>query len=263
MRPVVWIRAATALFAFECAVCAEDAPQRVVSLAPSLTQMVVGAGAAERLVAVTPFCEAPEQIFRLPGGIQPDAEQVLALEPDLVLATSMTPAATREQLRHLGLRVEVIDAGTLDAIRSAMTRIAALLQCEAPPCPVIRKIAPTRSAALLFGADTGYSAGRGTHAHEIVEAAGLRNIAAEAGGPWPQLGEEYLLAADPDVIIVADYDRTKREDIMEMLRQHPVRKHLTAVRAGRVVVFPAPAFSVPGPAALEAGEALRAEVEKL
>jgi len=238
-------------------------PERIVSLAPNLTQMVVALGGGRSLAAVTPFCEAPADIARLPGGIQPETEAVLGLGPDLVLATSMTPAATREQLARLGVRVEVLDADSLDGIRGAQKKLAGLLEVTAPVLPEASKPAPGKSVALLFGADTGYSAGCGTHAHEILEAAGLRNIAADAGGPWPQLGEEFLLAADPEVIVVADYGGTKREDVLRILQGHPVRRHLAAVRSGRIVVFPAPVFSVPGPAALEAGKKLRAEVEKL
>jgi ABC-type Fe3+-hydroxamate transport system substrate-binding protein len=65
------------------------------------------------------------------------------------------------------------------------------------------------------------------------------------------------------VIVIADYGGKDRETVLKILRQHPVRRHLAAVRSGRIVVFPAPVFSVPGTAALEAGEKLRAEVEKL
>jgi iron complex transport system substrate-binding protein len=238
-------------------------PARVVSLAPNLTQIVLSLGRGEQLTAVTPFCEAPADITRLPGGIQPEAESVLGLEPDLVLATSMTPSATREQLVRMGVRVEVIDAPSLDGIREAVTKIATLLGAPQPSIPAPAAVTQQKSVALLFGADTGYSAGCGTHAHEILEAAGLRNIAADAGGPWPQLGEEFLLAADPDVIIVADYANADRESVINILRRHPVRQHLTAVRTGRVIVFPAPAFSVPGPEALQAGDSLRAEVAKL
>jgi ABC-type Fe3+-hydroxamate transport system substrate-binding protein len=238
-------------------------PERIVSLAPNLTQMVVALGGGRSLAAVTPFCEAAEDVARLPGGIQPEAEAVLGLGPDLVLATSMTPASTRAQLKRLGVRVEVLDADSLDGIRGAQQKLASLLEVAAPVLPEASKPAPGKSVALLFGADTGYSAGCGTHAHEILEAAGLRNIAADAGGPWPQLGEEFLLAADPEVIVVADYGGTKREDVLKILQRHPVRRHLAAVRSGRIVVFPAPVFSVPGPAALEAGKKLRAEVEKL
>jgi len=259
----IWILATALLAALLCPVSADTPSQRIVSLAPSLTQMVVAAGASDRLVAVTPFCQASEKIPRLPGGIQPEAEQVLGLAPDLVLATAMTPTSTRQQLRNLGIRVEVIETLSLADIRAATTRVAQLLQSAAPLPAESARHAPTQSAVLLFGADTSYSAGCGTHAHEILEAAGLRNIAAAAGGPWPQLGEEVLLAADPEIIIVADYGNTDRAQVLETLRRHPVRRHLAAVREGRVLIFPASAFSVPGPAALEAGEALRAEVQKL
>ncbi|MEX1045641.1 MAG: helical backbone metal receptor, partial [Chthoniobacterales bacterium] len=205
-------------------------PERIVSLAPNLTAMVIALGGGDRLVAVTPFCEAPAKIGRLPGGIQPEAEAVLGLEPGLVLATSMTPLTMREQLARMGLPVEVIDAGSLGEIRAAAAKLASLLGVTAPELLPPGKVPPEKSAALLFGAETGYSAGRGTHAHEILEAAGLRNIAADAGGPWPQLGEEFLLAADPDVIIVADYGGARREEALEILRRHPVRRHLAAVR---------------------------------
>jgi len=238
-------------------------PQRIVSLAPNLTQMVDAAGASDRLVAVTPFCEAAAGIERLPGGIQPEAEQVLAMAPDLVLATVMTPATTREQLGKLGLRVEVIDAPSLASIRSAMGRIANLLHAATPVPAEPARHESKQTAVLLFGAETTYSAGCGTHAHEILEQAGLRNIAAGASGPWPQLSEEFLLAADPEIIVVADYGNAKRDRLLESLRGHPLRRHLAAVREGRIVVLPAQAFSIPGPAALEAGETLRAELEKL
>lgn len=238
-------------------------PARVVSLAPNLTEMVVHLGAGASLVAVTPFCDAPEKLPRLPGGMQPEAEAVLALAPDLVLASAITPASTLRQLARLGIRTEIFAAGSLDGIREAAETMAAVLGMKAAVASAPAAGPLTRSAVLLFGADTGYSAGGGTHAHEILAVAGLRNIAAGASGPWPQLGEEFLLAADPDVIIVADYGGAKKEELLPLLRGHPLRRHLAAVRDGRIIVFPARAFSIPGPAALEAGDKLRAEVEKL
>lgn len=238
-------------------------PQRVVSLAPNLTEIVISLGGADQLCAVTPFCEAPDDIRRLPGGIQPEAETVLASEPDMVLATSMTPAATRRQLHNLGLNVEVIDTPSLDAIRSAANHLADLLHLPLPAATSSAKNPPARSVALLFGADTGYSAGCGTHAHEILEGAGLRNIAAQTSGPWPQLGEEFLLAADPDLIIVADYGTSSPEEILQTLRRHPIRRHLSAVQRGSVLVFPAAAFSIPGPAALNATAELRSRLSDL
>jgi iron complex transport system substrate-binding protein len=238
-------------------------PGRVVSLAPNLTRMVVEAGASDRLVAVTPFCEAPDGVVRLPGGLQGEPEAVFALAPDLVLVSNLTPAATRASLERLGLRVEAADTSSLSSIRATMARVAALLGV-APPATTATETSEVRgSAVLLFGADTGYTAGRGTHADDILGEAGLRNIAAEAGGPWPQLDDEVLLASDPDFIIVADYQGGSREQAMAILGGSPVRRHLSAVRDGRVLVFPAEEFSVPGPQALRTAARLRAAIHAL
>lgn len=240
-----------------------DPPVRVISLAPNLTDIVLHLGAGESLAAVTPFCAAPQDVPRVAGGLQPEAETILAIGPDLVLASVLTPAPTLRQLHHLGIRTETLATGSLEQIRTATARLAGIFGKEATQDPAPEGHEVTQTAVLLFGADTAYSAGSGTHAHEILEAAGLQNLAAEASGPWPQLGEEFLLAADPDVIIVADYGAAKKEAVIALLRGHPLRKHWKAVREGRVVVFPARAFSIPGPAALQAGQTLRDEMEKL
>lgn len=238
-------------------------PARIVSLAPSITQTVRCLGAEDRLVAVTPFCDAPDRIARVPGGIVAEPEAVLGFAPDLVLSTKMTPEATRQQMKKLGLEVQVVDASSLESIRSETKRIADLLGVAASADETIAPAADGPTVALLFGADTGYSAGCGSHAHEILEAAGLRNIAADASGPWPQLGEEFLLEKDPEVLIVADYGGSKREEILAALRAHPVRRHLRAVRDGKVIVFPATAFTIPGPEALGAATKLRSAIDML
>lgn len=238
-------------------------PARVVSLAPNLTAMVTALGAQGSLAAVTPFCEAPDGIPRISGGMQPDPEAVLGLAPDLVLCTSITPEATRQQLVRLGIRLEVIDATSLPSISAAMSRLAALLGQPEPRVPRTQSPNKRASALLLFGAETGYSAGTGTHAHEILGAAGLSNLAAKVSGPWPQLSEEFILEKDPDVVVIADYGAARRDNALAALRAHPLRRHLRAVRNGAVVVFPAKVLTVPGPDALEAPEKLQAEVEKL
>ena len=240
---------------------AAETPQRVVSLAPSITQTVCHLGEEDRLVAVTSFCEAPDNIVRLPGGILADPEAVLGLAPDLVLCTTMTPETTRRQMEKLGLRVEVIETPTLASITTATQCVAGLIGATAKADAIPQAPANGPSVALLFGAETGYSAGCGSHAHDILEAAGLRNIAAEASGPWPQLGEEFLLQKDPEALIIADYGHSNREEIIARLRAHPTRCRLRAVQNGKVIVFPAGAFSVPGPEALAAAPKLRAAID--
>lgn len=253
------IRAAALLLMAPAAWAQDAPPRRVVSLAPSLTAMVVSLGAADRLAAVTPFCQAPPEVPRLAGGLLAEAESVLGFAPDLVLATAMTPETTRRQLASLGLKVELVEAGSLSSIRESMASLARKLGIDGPQLPEPAALPAQASAALLFGTEGGYSAGRGTYAHDILEAAGLRNIAADRG-PWPELGEEYLLAADPDVLLIADYGRSSREDVLRSLRADPVRSHLRAVGEGRVFVLPAATFSVPGPEALAEPARLREQL---
>lgn len=243
-----------------CDARAAEPPRRIVSLAPNLTEMVTVLGAADRLAGVTPFCSAPEEIARITGGIQPEAEAVLALQPDLVLATPLTSAPTRQRMADLGIRVEVVDVRSLDDIRDACTRLAHLLGVPQPVLPHPAARPPAGTAVLLFGADTGYSAGPRTHANEILEAAGLRNIAGSAGGPWPVLNEEFLLSADPDWILVADHGNAKPEKILAALRSHPIRRHLRAVKEGRVITIPAAMFTIPGPASLDAAALVQAKI---
>lgn len=257
-------RAAALLVLLPFSVRAGENPAvRVVSLAPSITQTLRHIGAENRLVGVTAFCEAPEKVARVPGGILAEPEAVLGLAPDLVLCTSMTPATTREQMAKLGLRVELADGKSLESIKAATDKVAALLGVGTTTGEISNVHAEGPSVALLFGAETGYSAGCGSHAHEILQAAGLHNIAAKGSGPWPQLSEEFLLRQDPEVLIIADYGGGERGDITAKLRAHPVRRHLRAVREGKVVVFPAGAFSVPGPEALAAAPQLRAAIDAL
>ena len=250
------------LLVFACAGLAQaaDPPARVVSLAPNLTQMLLSLGAEDRLVAVTPFCEAPSTIARLPGA-STEAKPLLAGTGPRAGHAADT-SVIRAQLKDLGFRVEIVDATSLEASLLDL-RLAEILGIAPPVNPAPTAAQTGSTAVLLFGANTGYSAARGTHAHEILEAAGLRNIAADTAGPWPQLGEEVLLAADPDYIIVADYGAATAQDVLASLRSQPVRRHLAAVRGGRVIVFPAEAFSVPGPEALQAAEKLRAAIHGL
>ena len=109
-----------------------DPPARVVSLAPNLTDMVLHLGAGESLAGVTPFCAAPDEVPRVAGGMQPEAETILAIGPDLVLASSITPAPTLRQLRRLGIRTEVFATGSLEEISTATARLAAIFGRDAP-----------------------------------------------------------------------------------------------------------------------------------
>ena len=111
-------------------------PHRVVSLAPSLTEMVFALGAGNALVGDTTYCDFPEAARRRPkvGAMEDgsiDLERVLALKPDLVVAIGEGQQTSVDSLRRLGLRVEVVPSQTYDDVFDAITRMGRLLGREA------------------------------------------------------------------------------------------------------------------------------------
>lgn len=195
------------------------------------------------------------------------AEEIHLLAPDIVLAGTFDPPAMLAALRRLGHRVETfpLEAGFAD-IRTLVTRMGALLGQPERAARLIAEMdtilavpppAGPRPRAALFYANA-YSSGAGTLAHEILEAAGFANIAAERGlTGLGRLSLETLVLADPDLVVIGqDYATPARAQ--EVLR-HPAAR---ALGGGRAVV--ADNLWVCGtPLAARAVETLRAERMRL
>ncbi len=108
------------------------APQRIVSTAPSITEMLYALGLGDRVVGVTPFCRYPPEAARKPKigtYLQPDAESVMAQRPDLVV-TEKTMARGTAALKRLGLKVLEVDDGNLGGIYESVRAIARAASVE-------------------------------------------------------------------------------------------------------------------------------------
>ncbi len=214
--------------------------QRVVSLAPSCTEIVAAVGGVGQLVAVTPFCDRPAAVQQLPkvaGFNDTSLEALLGLQPDLVLASDITTPAMVRRLRQAGLTVAVLTGAGLDGIAADTTLVGRLLGREAAAAAVVadfqhrrtlvaqrveerdrhRLGSPTTAGedgqrrpsathrprvVLFFGRGTTFSAGRDTFIDGLLREAGGENLAAEAPSPWPQLSREFLLQAGPEVLFI-------------------------------------------------------------
>lgn len=255
--------------------------RRVVSLAPSCTELVAAVGGQGALVARTEFCDQPASVLFVPvtpGFDEPSVEQLLQLRPDLVLASAITTPPTVARLRGVGLPVLVLKGRSLDDIETDLARVAQAMGLEASAAQQefaswrarVREVLPDfgvepRLRGLLtFGPLTTYSAGRDTFAHDLLREVGVENIAASAAGPWPELSLEYLLAAQPDVLLVTQAEvgtvAPAPQALVERYRAHPIWQQLSAVREGRIMVLDDDLFTVPspslGPALWELAEAL-------
>ncbi len=259
-----------------------ETPQRLISLAPSLTGMVQELGLGERLVGVSMHCPALASGQSVPsvGRMDlPDYETILSLRPDLVLATSLTPVETLDRLQALGVPTERFAHDGLEGILEDLERLGTVLGADEGGHQLVAELRHRRARVaeavdalesrrprvlLLYSLDGRFSAGKGTFPGDMIEAAGGSNLAAVAASPWPQLEKEAIVKADPEVLFLSKDgclpSGESPEAVIEVLRSDGFWRHLTAVKTGRIHFFQGTVLSVPGVDSFLALEQMHAEL---
>ena len=221
------------------------APQRIVSLLPSLTETVCALGACERLVGVDRYSNWPASVKQLPnmgGGLDPNVEAIIAAAPDLVLVAKSARVLPR--LRELGLNVAVLEPQTHADMREVTLSVSRLLDLpDARAQTVLQHNAQqlAEASALLppqahrwrvyFEVnDAPYAAGPNSFIGETLQALGLANVIPEAWGPFPRVSTEWVVAQQPDVIVIGDVAAAS-------LAQRPGWSALRALQSQRVCAF--------------------------
>ncbi|MGO4390943.1 ABC transporter substrate-binding protein [Variovorax sp. M-6] len=238
-------------------------PQRIVSLLPSLTESVCTLGACARLVGVDRYSNWPAPVRALPqvgGGLDPNVEAIVALKPDLVLLSKSSRVT--ERLEGLGLRVLVLEPKNHADVRRVLDALGRVLGVDDAQA-VWRAIDASVSAAaqslpagvartrVYFEVNSApYAAGEASFIGETLARLGVKNIVPAALGPFPKLNPEFVVRANPDLIMVG-------ERSAQGLEQRPGWGAIRAVREGRICRFSAAESDVlvrPGP---RMGEAAR------
>ena len=246
------------------------APARIVSLAPSITEILFAIGLDTQIVGVTDFCDYPPEAILKPkvGYSNPNLESLLGLHPDLVLAPkTFLRAELLGKLDQLKIPAYILEAKSVEDIflqiqtigrmvnRSSMadglaTRLRhrlAAIQTRTADLPRPRVLYVINSHPLI-------SVGPGSFIHHIVELAGATNIAAEAPTPYPRLSMEVVIGQDPEIII---FPVGHAEGIPESEQRSWNRwNSLSAVKHGRLYQISADLMNRPGPRIVEALEAL-------
>lgn len=231
-------------------------PQRIVSLLPSLTEGVCALGACDRLIGVDRYSNSPAQVRALPqlgGGIDPNVEAIVALKPDVVLLAKSSRVTQR--LEALGLKVIVLEPKSHADVRRVLSALDQVLGTHEAPA-VWRAIDAAVSAAaqslpasakglrVYFEVNTGpYAAGDSSFIGETLARLGVKNIVPASLGPFPKLNPEFVVRANPDLIMVSVRSAMG-------LEQRPGWGGIRAVREGRVCRFDAEQTDVvvrPGP----------------
>lgn len=238
-------------------------PQRIVSLLPSLTETVCELGQCHRLVGVDRYSNWPEAIAALPrvgGGIDPNVEAIVALRPDVVLLAQSSRVVQR--LESLGLKVVALETKSHADVQRVMAKVAQVVGVDAQATQRIwRDIDAAVSAAaqslpkrvqntrVYFEVNRApYGAGISSFIGETLTRLGVQNIVPASLGPFPKLNPEFVVRANPDVIMVGDRN-------FEGMTQRPGWRSIRAVREERLCVFPSYESDVlvrPGPRMAEA-----------
>lgn len=271
-------RLALLLFA---AAAIHAAPQRIISAAPSITEMLYALGAGDRVVGVTNFCHYPpeaRQKAKVGSYLEPNMEAILELRPDLVVVLE-EHGDLRDKLQRVGLEVMAVQHNDLAGIERSLLTLAERLgdpeagkreaeKVHAGLAEVRNRAAglPKRKTIFVIGRTPGtvqdlMVVGKGPFLNELIEAAGGANLFREAIGYYPRIPREEIYAGAPEVIIdmgdmaVTDGVTEERKRSVVELWKRAFPK-LPAVREGRVYAVAEDHFVVPGPRVVEAARAL-------
>jgi len=231
-------------------------PQRVVSLLPSLTETVCELGQCERLVGVDRYSDFPAPVQKLPkvgGGLDPNIEAIVALRPDVVLMAVSSRAD--ERLRALGIKVVALEPKTHADVQRVLLKVGQVL--GVPDAARIWRVidagvsaaaqsvpASVRATRVYFEVNQGpYGASESSFIGETLTRLGVKNILSAKLGPFPKLNPEFVVRANPDLIMVGERNSVG-------LAQRPGWGSVRAVREQRLCVFTAAqadALVRPGP----------------
>ncbi|MFN2239314.1 MAG: ABC transporter substrate-binding protein [Thermoanaerobaculia bacterium] len=229
--------------------------ERVVTLAPNVTELVAAAGALDRIVGVDSESDYPPPVGRLPkvGHLHPSLEAIAALRPDLVIAsTSGNPPSLEGSLAALGVPLYVVRTDRLDDIPVAIRSLGRLFGGGGEEVAAELEedlAAPPRSGRslrvlLMLWPDPLFVAGRETFVSDLLERAGGTNAVAMSG--WPTYSMEALIEEPPDVILYPQ-DAIPPEVIAGLSAEGSLWNRVPAIRSGRLHPIPDDLVLRPGP----------------
>ncbi|HAP32259.1 MAG TPA: cobalamin-binding protein [Firmicutes bacterium] len=250
-------------------------PERIVSLAPSNTEMLFALGLDGRIVGVSEHCDYPAAALVKPKVgtfAEPNLELVVAAEPDLVVAVHLQEEKLT-RLDELGIPVLVLSPSSVAEIYASLELLGEAAQVQenarihvAQMQERIQKI--TEKAASLPAkkrvyyevyADPLMSVGSDTVIHELIETAGGYNIFSDVETPYPKISAETVIDRNPQVIIFPNYHGDEAFMANEIINR-PGWQSVDAVQNERVVGIDPNIISRPGPRIVEAVEQLAAMI---
>jgi len=240
-------------------------PERIVSMAPNITEILFALGLGGRVVGVTRFCDWPPEAAAIPkigGLIDPNIEVIRSLDPDLVIAFRGNPLRLVERARKLGLPVFVLDIGEdLDELFPLIERIGRVTLTEARAADLTAGLRSRVDAvdaglrgmvsrpkvfALLYGQGL-WTCGGESYLDNLIARAGGVNVAASLPKKWALYKRERIIKDDPDAVFILARTAADFTSGRDRLARTPGMVGVTAVRTGRIFELDENAASRFGP----------------
>jgi iron complex transport system substrate-binding protein len=243
-------------------VTVKKTPQRIISLAPSNTEILFALGLGNRVVGVTTFCDYPpgaKKKEKIGGFKDPNLEKVIFLKPDLVLATGGIQQPFIQELEKVGISVFVLHPKNLNQVIEGINKVGKITgrleeskrltdAMSKTITDIKNKVASQRKKSRpkvfveIFSQPL-YSAGTGTFIDDLIRVSGGKNIAAQAGSGYVVFSLENLLKEDPDVYMAVKGSMNDPG----LLKKRAGFSDLKAVKNNRVYVVDDNLVSRPGP----------------
>lgn len=242
-------------------------PKAIVSLAPSITEILFALGLGDKVAGVTEFCNYPPEAQAKPkvgGYADVNIEKLLSLNPDLVLVSSIHMSQVLPELEKLGLTAAVIDAHDIPQVLESIMLVgkmtgkekeaeALVAEMQKRIDAVARAVEGRKKPRVFWELSSDlWTVGPGSFVHDIIVRAGGENIA--TGQPYLQITSEAIISADPEVIILADHPYG--EDAGTVAKR-PGWDKITAVKEGRIIELTQEQVDIvsrPGPRVVDALE---------
>lgn len=234
--------------------------QRIITLAPNLTEIVYALGAGDRLVGNTTFCDYPQeakQIAKVGDTLQPNIERIIALQPELILISTASQLETfTQQLETRGIAVFVTDPHDLEGVFRSIKTVGDLLGQEQQAETLVKdlrararavedavKASPAVKVFYQVSPSPLWTAGRRSWITDLIRRAGGTSVTGEVEGEWMRYSDEAALASNPEAIIMATAG--EKMEVAAALQKSP------AVKNKRVYGINGDYLSRPGPRLIE------------
>ncbi len=237
-------------------------PERIVSLAPNITEILYSLGLDEEIVGVSNHCNFPEKAkrkVRVGSYISLDFEKITSLNPDLIIATGA--GNTREmvdRLGKLGFQTYVIFPKNFDDILQSIIHIGQVVNRDREARGIVEgmrrrsqrvieltKNLPRPKVFVQIGDAPIVTVGKGSFADDLLRLAGGENIAGKEKGVYPRFGMEEILKRSPEVIVISSMN--PKGDYQKILQEWTRWKTIPAVKNGRIYLIDSDLLDRPSP----------------